>query len=406
MDYSFISIVTSESLPNFAPNFRGIPQNKLRAMIFNSGIKYIIISLIAFLSLSSAFASETPNTSGEAHAEKEFNVGEMIMHHIKDAHEWHLWGPEHGGTSIYLPVILFDGGMKTFSSSHFYHGEVRETTDSKTGAAVEFIAGTGPAAGYGLYHEKIYKLEEGMLHIEDGHVHGNTKPFDMSITKNVLSLFFGAIILLLLMFSAAAFYKKNGAVAPKGIAKFVEPIIVLVKDDVAKVNIDHHKYHKYVPYLLTIFFFIFINNLLGLVPIIPGGANLTGNLSVTLFLAICTLLVTLFSANKNYWKHIFATPGVPLALLPIMVPIEIVGIFTKPFALMIRLFANMTAGHIIVLALISIIFINKNVAWGALSVPMALFISVLELLVAFLQAYLFAMLSALFIGAAVEEAHH
>ena len=145
---------------------------------------------------------------------------------------------------------------------------------------------------------------------------------------------------------------------------------------------------------------------MNLIPFLPGGANLTGNISVTLFLAVCTLLVTVFSGNKNYWSHIFATPGVPLALLPIMIPIEVVGILTKPFALMIRLFANITAGHIIILALISIIFINKNVAWGGLSVPMALFISVLELLVAFLQAFLFALLSALFIGAAVEEAHH
>jgi F-type H+-transporting ATPase subunit a len=157
---------------------------------------------------------------------------------------------------------------------------------------------------------------------------------------------------------------------------------------------------------LTIFFFIFFNNLLGLVPIIPGGANLTGNLTFTLFLAVCTLIVTLVSANKNYWLHIFAMPGVPKPLLLIMIPIEIVGIFTKPFALMVRLFANMTAGHIIVLALLGIIFINQSAAWGALSVPMALFISVLELLVAFLQAFLFCMLSALFIGAAVEEAHH
>jgi F-type H+-transporting ATPase subunit a len=146
--------------------------------------------------------------------------------------------------------------------------------------------------------------------------------------------------------------------------------------------------------------------MLGLVPFLPGGANLTGNITVTFFLACCTLVVTLISANGNYWKHIFATPGVPIPLLIIMIPIEIVGIFTKPFALMVRLFANITAGHIIILALISIIFINKNVAWGGLSVPMALFISVLELLVAFLQAFLFAMLSALFIGAAVEEAHH
>jgi F-type H+-transporting ATPase subunit a len=214
----------------------------------------------------------------------------------------------------------------------------------------------------------------------------------------------GTFLTLIILLSVVRFYKKNGAVAPKGVAKFLEPIIIMVRDDIAKANIDHHKYQKYVPYLLTIFFFILICNLLGSIPLI--GANLTGNITVTMFLALCTLLITLFSSNKNYWKHIYATPGVPMALLPIMIPIEFIGIFTKPFALMIRLFANITAGHIIILALISIIFINKSAAWGALSVPMALFISVLELLVAFLQAYLFTMLSALFIGAAVEEAHH
>ena len=208
------------------------------------------------------------------------------------------------------------------------------------------------------------------------------------------------------MLSVARFYRKNGAVAPKGAAKFLEPLIVMVRDDIAKANIGEHKYKKYVPYLLTAFFFILLNNLLGMVPILPGGANLTGNISVTLFLAMCTLVLTVFSGNKNYWRHIFATPGVPIPILIIMVPIEIVGIFTKPIALMIRLFANITAGHIIILALISLIFINKSIAWSALSVPMALFISILELLVAFLQAYLFSMLSALFIGAAVEEDHH
>jgi F-type H+-transporting ATPase subunit a len=216
----------------------------------------------------------------------------------------------------------------------------------------------------------------------------------------------GAILILLIMNAVARFYKKNGPVAPKGLAKYLEVLIVMVRDDVAKSNIGEHKYKKYVPYLLTVFFFIFINNLLGLVPFLPGGANLTGNLTVTLFLAVATLLVTVFSGNRNYWGHIFAMPGVPKPLLIIMIPIELVGVLTKPFALMVRLFANMTAGHIIILALVSIIFINQNAAWGGLSVPMALFISVLELLVAFLQAYLFVMLSALFIGAAVEDAHH
>jgi len=220
-------------------------------------------------------------------------------------------------------------------------------------------------------------------------------PLDFSITRNTASLLLGALLISIIMFSTAKFYKKNGAVAPKGVAKFIEPLIVFVRDDIAKANIDHHKYKKYVPYLLTIFFFIWINNMMGLIPVL--GSNLTGNIAVTLVLAVMTLLMTVFSGNKNYWKHIFATPGVPAPLLLIM---------TKPFALMVRLFANITAGHIIILALISIIFLNKSATWGFLSVPMALFISVLEILVAFLQAYLFAMLSALFIGAAVEEAHH
>jgi len=368
-------------------------------MTLSNLFKSFLLVILTSLSFSAVFANEGHKE------EKEFNVGEMIMHHIKDAHEWHLFGPEHGGTSIYLPVILLDGGLKTFSSSNFYHGEEAEYTDAVSGETYHYMLGTGSADGYALFHEKIYKTEEGKLHFEEGHPH-NAKPLDFSITKNVLSLFFGAILILVIMFSIAGFYKKNGAVAPKGIAKFLEPIIIMVRDDIAKANIDHHHYKKYVPYLLTIFFFIWLNNMLGLVPFLPGGANLTGNISVTLFLAICTLIVTLFSGNKNYWGHIFWMPGVPVPMKIFMLPIELIGVLTKPFALMIRLFANITAGHIIILALISIIFINKNVAWGGLSVPMALFISVLELLVAFLQAFLFAMLSSLFIGAAVEEAHH
>lgn len=354
-----------------------------------------------------AFTSFGVKAGGGEHEEK-FNAKEMIMHHIMDAHEWHIMGPAHGegSVSVYLPIILIDGGLKTFSSSKLYHGENREHIDLETGKSVHYVA--SPEVGYGIYHEKIYKLNE-MGNIEfDASLHPiSPKPLDFSITKNVVSLFFGAFLVLIIMIAVAKFYKARGASeSPKGIAKFLEPLILMVRDNIAKSNIDEHKYQKYVPFLLTLFFFIWFNNLLGLVPIIPGGANLTGNISVTFFLALCTLLITLFSANKNYWKHIFATPGVPIPLLIIMVPIEIVGIFTKPFALMIRLFANITAGHIIILSLIAIIFVNKSAAWGGLSVPMALFISVLELLVGFLQAYLFTMLSALFIGAAVEEAHH
>ena len=363
---------------------------------YSSVLKSVILIVLMTISSSKTFANSSE--------EKEFNVGELIMHHIKDAHEWHLFGPEHGGTSIYLPVILIDNGLKTFSSKELYHGE-QKTFVTETGEELHYMVGKGAAADYGMFHEKIYKLDDGELHFEDGHPH-NVKPLDFSITKNVLSLFFGATLILLLLLSVSRFYKKNGAVAPKGVAKFMEPIILMVRDDIAKANIDHHHYKKYVPYLLTIFFFIWLNNMLGLVPFLPGGANLTGNISVTFFLAVCTLIVTLFSGNKNYWGHIFWMPGVPVPMKLFMMPIELIGVLTKPFALMIRLFANITAGHVIVLAFISIIFINKNVAWGGLSVPMALFISILELLVAFLQAFLFAMLSSLFIGAAVEEAHH
>ncbi len=367
-------------------------------MAIKSAMNRMLAVITAILMSTSLFGGE----SHEGETEHKFNVNEMIMHHIQDAHEWHLWGG-HDGTSIYLPIILMDGGIKTFSSTHFYHGTPMVAVEEGTGKEHEFIAGVGPAEGYAMYHETIYKMDHGTLHFEKGHPH-NAAPIDFSITKNVVSMFMTFFILILVMFSVAKFYKKNGAVAPKGIAKFIEPLIVFVRDDIAKANIDHHKYKKYVPFLLTIFFFILVSNLTGLIPLVQ--ANVTGNITVTLFLAVCVLLVTVFSGNKNYWGHIFATPGVPKALLVIMVPIEIVGVLTKPFALMIRLFANITAGHIIILALISIIFLNQSAAWGALSVPMALFISVLEILVAFLQAYLFAMLSALFIGAAVEEAHH
>ena len=362
-------------------------------------IKYFGLTVLITLFSFSLLASEDTTAHAE---EEEFNVSEMIMHHVKDAHEWHLWGPEHGGTSIYLPIILKTSeGIKVFSSSHFYHGEIVHDGDN------HYYKGKVPPRDLLCIMKKIYELNsDGKLSFEKGHVHGNVKPLDFSITKNVTSLFIGSLIVFLMMFSCARYYKRNGAVAPKGLAKFMEPLIIFVQDEIAKSHINEKNYKRFVPYLLTIFFFIWINNLLGLVPIFPGSANLTGNISITLFLATLTLILTLVNGNKNYWGHIFAPPGVPKALLPIMIPIEIVGIFTKPFALMIRLFANITAGHIVILALISLIFINKHEAWGALSVPMALFISILELLVAALQAYLFALLSALFIGAAVEEAHH
>ncbi len=208
------------------------------------------------------------------------------------------------------------------------------------------------------------------------------------------------------MFSTAKYYKANGAVAPRGLAKFTEPIILFVRDDIAIPNIGQKQHARFMPYLLTIFFFVWVNNLIGLVPFFPFGSNLTGNISFTLVMAVITFLVTNLNGNKAYWGHIFATPGVPLWLMPIMLPVEIIGLFTKPFALMIRLFANISAGHIIILSLISLIFVFKSYAIAPVSVAFVLFMNVLELLVAALQAYIFTLLTALFIGGAVAEHHH
>ena len=379
-------------------------------MDMNFSLKTFIFSaFVALLSVTSFASGDAHSPSGEAHGvaaehHEKFDAGKFIMEHVQDAHQYHLWGGHHDGVSIYLPIILFDGGIKTFSSSHFYHGEIKYDTHGEGGEPKSYMAGYGPAEGYGLYKEKVYKLNgDGELHFDGANV-TNAKPFDVSITRNVVALFLSFVVVFLMMWGAARHYVKNGPVAPKGLSKFVEPFVVFVRDEIAKDNIGEKKYKKYVPYLLTLFFFIWISNMLGSIPIL--GSNLTGNISITLFLAVCTLLLTVFSANKNYWGHVFWMPGVPVAMKFFMMPIELIGILTKPFALMIRLFANITAGHVIILAFIGIIFINQSAAWGAMSVPMALFISVLELLVALLQAYLFALLTALFIGAAVEEAHH
>ena len=218
-------------------------------------------------------------------------------------------------------------------------------------------------------------------------------------------MFLSVFLLLLIFLSVAKAYKKRGNGTPKGLQAFIEPLIVFVKDEIAIPNIGEKKYKKYLPYLLTVFFFIWINNMIGLIPIFPGSANLTGNIAVTFVLAIFTMLIINLNGNKNYWRHIFAMPGVPKVLLPILTPIELIGVMVKPFALMIRLFANMLAGHVIVLSLISLIFIFGTVWMSPISVAFVLFMDVLELFVAALQAYVFTILSALFIGLAVQEHH-
>ncbi|MCL4141387.1 UNVERIFIED_CONTAM: hypothetical protein GTU68_020516 [Idotea baltica] len=261
-------------------------------------------------------------------------------------------------------------------------------------------------AGYTLDHSKLISttgLQKATLVDLFKGLEG--KFIDLSISKNVAGILVSILVLLLVFRATSKSYKKNNGV-PKGIAGFIEPVILFIRDEVALPNIGEKNTPKFLPLLLTIFFFIWVNNLLGLIPFFPGGANVTGNIAVTMVLAIITFIVVNINGNKNYWGHVFSPPGVPAWLLPIMIPVELLGLFTKPFALMMRLFANITAGHIMILSLMSLIFIFKSYAIAPASVALALFISVLELLVAALQAYIFTVLTALFIGMSVAEEHH
>ncbi len=364
-------------------------------------LKSVSTKVIFFLSLLlfsiSVFASES-DQEASSHKDEKYDPVPAVMHHIMDTHGWHAF--TYGGHhyTIPLPVILWtENGLVTFMSSAFHHDVAGERLVEKNG--INFIN----------HHEKIYELNSGENEAkfdESGHVSNGVRPLDLSITKNVAAMLISVIILLFVFLKTAAFYKK-GIRAPRGIAGFMEPIILFVKNDIAIPNIGEKKHMRFMPYLLTIFFFIWFNNLLGLIPI-PGlgGANVTGNIAVTLVLATMTFIITTISGNKHYWSHVLWMPGVPAVIKVLLItPIEIAGLFIKPIALLIRLFANMTAGHIVVLSLISLIFVAKTAWMGTIAVPFTLFISVLELLVALLQAYIFTMLSALFIGSAVVEHH-
>ncbi len=308
---------------------------------------------------------------------------DFLIEHILDAHEWHFATIRGNHISIPLPIIIYRSGhgFDIFLSNKFHHSHLDQDIDKS-------IAGS--YKGYYLKNEKIsYK-------------NSSIKIYDLSITKNVAAMFISLLLMCVIFILAARKYKCNFNIAPKGFWMFIELIIVFVRDEIAKPNIGLKKYKKFMPFLLTIFFFIWLNNLLGL---LPGAANLTGNIAVTLVLALFTFFVTNISGTKEYWKHVFSTPGVPKWLLPIMIPIEIIGLFTKPFSLMIRLFANITAGHIILLSIINIIFIFKSCWMGFASVPFGVFMFMLKLLVAFLQAYVFTLMSAIYFGNAVGESH-
>jgi F-type H+-transporting ATPase subunit a len=318
---------------------------------------------------------------------KPIDPKEAVFEHIGDSHSLHIFGE----AVIPLPIILYtDKGLEIFSSSKFEHGHADHT---------------GKYYTYRLVKEKVNIVEgKDSLLAAASVLKLNKRLVDFSITRNVASMWMGMIILLFIFLSVSSAYGKRGGKAPKGLQAVMEPLVLFVRDDVAIPNIGV-KYVRFMPLLLTMFFFILINNLLGLVPFFPGGFNLTGNIAVTLVLSVVVLFVINFSGNKYYWKHIFL-PDIPFWLYIIMIPVEVIGIISKPFALMIRLFANITAGHIIVLSLISLIFIFKTAWMSTVSVPFVVFMDVIELLVAFLQAFIFTMLTALFIGMAVEEHHH
>jgi len=346
------------------------------------------ITLLMFLITFVSFAKEDESPEGDIKTE----IKEYIQHHLLDSHDFSLTSyTKDNGEHVYvgfpLPVILWDEGLKVFSSSKFHHGDE--------------VARVGNNY-YKLHHNKIYRSDaEGSLNYDEDHHPTNVKPLDFSITKNVVLIFMVFVILFFMFKGMAQSYKKNNNL-PMGIGRILEPIVIYVRDEIAIPNIGEKHYKKYMSYLLTIFFFIWIVNLFGLTPI---GINVTNNIAVTLCLALITYFITTFSGNKNYWKHIFWIPGVPIPMKILLAPIELLGTFIKPFALMIRLYANITAGHIVIMSIIGMMFIFNNWLGSSLSFVLALVLGILELLVAVLQAYIFTVLSALYFGMAVEEHH-
>ncbi|MBD8389379.1 F0F1 ATP synthase subunit A [Dysgonomonas sp. BGC7] len=358
-------------------------------------MKHYLRYILALIFLNATIGVQPIAAEGkvEAGQEKELNVKELILDHLADSYEWHLttWGDTH--VSIPLPVFVKGetSGWHVFMSTKFHHGH-----EAYQGF---YISQAGDHKG------KI---------VEKNAAGEEIRPWDFSLTKNALSLIISSALLLVIVMGIAKWYKNMAKTgehkAPKGFVGFMEMFIVSVQDDIIKPCVGKN-YRKFSPYLLTVFFFIFINNIMGLIPIFPGGANVTGNIAVTLVLALTTFVVVNFTGTKEYWKEIF-NPYVPSWLKPLMIPIELVGVFTKPFALMIRLFANILAGHSIVLGLTCLIFVTVNLgavintSMTVVSVLLTVFISFVEILVAYIQAYVFTMLSAVFIGLAQAEPHH
>ncbi|MEN2414509.1 F0F1 ATP synthase subunit A [Flavobacterium mesophilum] len=376
-------------------------------VISNKPLSFILAAFVACLPLMSFSNTEKDSahvqteaahegaTEGQ-HAEPtdvKSKIKAFIGHHVLDSHDFTLTQDDETGKyyGFPLPVIIWDNGLHIFSSSKFHHGH-------------EAAESNGNYYAINHHDGKIYRTDATGTITEDektGHP-TNVRPLDFSITKTVLSIFVAALLMFWLFTSLAKSYAKNGGIA-SGVGRFFEPLVVFIRDEVAIPNIGEKNYKRYMSYLLTIFFFVLFLNIFGLTPL---GINATGNFTVTFTLAIITFLITNFSANKNYWGHIFWMPGVPKLMRIVLAPIELLGVFIKPFSLMIRLYANIFAGHIVLMSIIGLMFIFKSWIGSTLSFGLSFVLSILEILVAFLQAYIFTMLSALYFGSAVEEHGH
>lgn len=365
---------------------------------------------------SQAICAEESHDHG--HEETAFNPSNFIIHHVADAHEIHLWGDVH----IPLPIIVYTEahGLDLFMSSAFEgHGDVR-TAVRPSGVTYELSHGhIAVATGHG--HDEAHS-HDGHDHADHegdhdhaGHDHADHGPhvYDLSITKSIAGMLLMLGLMLVLFGRMAASYKGGAGQAPSGMTNALEPLVLFLRDEIAVPNIGKEKADKFLPFLLTVFFFIFFANLLGLVPFI-GGFNVTGTLGITMVLAAMVFAITTFSGNKHYWGHLLWPPGVPMFVMPIIIPIEIVGMFLKPIVLMIRLTANISAGHIIILSFVSLILIfgkggeaiAAGYGIGIFSTAFMIFMYCLELLVAFLQAFVFTLLAAIYFGEATHEAHH
>ena len=382
----------------------------------------------------------TPALAGNEHdAEHEaYDPVSTVMHHIADANEFHIWK----GVHLPLPCILyspeqgwtimtsgkFDHGHKAIDRYVLNHGRVNRIADPSFPMGevpIDTIIShkeTVTKAGkekeadvyYALYGSGEYRLDAPST-LDGGILGGGiTSFYDFSITKNVATMILAALLLIFIFMAVARGYRENEGKAPRGIQGFFEPIFMFIRDEVTRPMIGEKHYERFQPFIMTLFFFILFCNLLGLIPFFPGSANVTGNLSVTLTLAILAFLVTNLNGNGHYWQHIFWMPGIPAWVKIILTPVEILGLFIKPFSLMIRLFANISAGHIIILSLIGLVFLfgknGQSVGGAAVGAVIGglftAFMNLIELLVAFLQAFIFSILTASYIGAAVDEGHH